>query len=69
MICLILYQQIKIFKNDNYKDTVMNVTLLTTLLSLLAHRMTASFIVLPYLWFIPGKNLGITMLQVSSSQR
>ena len=69
MICLILYEQIKVIRKNNNKNIILNVLLFATLLSMLTHRMTASFLVIPSLWFILGLNLGITRLAFSSHER
>ena len=69
MICLILYEQIKVIRKNNNKNIILNVLLFATLLSMLTHRMTASFVVIPFLWFILGLNLGITRLPFSSHER
>ena len=69
MICLILYEQIKVIKKNNNKNIILNVLLFATLLSMLTHRMTASFVVIPFLWFILGLNLGVTRLPFSSHER
>jgi hypothetical protein len=69
MICLILYEQIKVIKKNNKKNIILNVLLFATLLSILTHRMTASFVVIPFLWFILGLNLGIIRLPFSSQER
>ena len=68
MICLILYEQIKVIRKNNNKNIILNVLLFATLLSILAHRMTASFVVIPFLWFILGLNLGVTKLPFSSHE-
>ncbi|SVE16542.1 uncharacterized protein METZ01_LOCUS469396, partial [marine metagenome] len=58
MVLLILYQQFKII--IIYKDhNLLNILLFATFLALLAHRMTASYIVIPNLWFIMGISLGV----------
>ena len=69
MICLILYEQIKVIRKNNNKNIILNVLLFATLLSMLTHRMTASFVVIPFLWFILGLNLGIIRLPFSSQER
>jgi hypothetical protein len=68
MVCLILYRQLRrVIKNNNNND-VMNELLFATLLSMLAHRMTGSFVAIPFLWFFLGLSLGVSKLQFSPHQ-
>ena len=68
MVCLILYRQLRVIKNNNNNNNVMNELLFATLLSMVAHRMTGSFVAIPFLWFILGLSLGVSKLQFSSHQ-
>ena len=54
--------------SNNNKNNVMNELLFATLLSMVAHRMTGSFVAIPFLWFILGLSLGVSKLQFSSHQ-
>ena len=67
MVCLILYRQLRVIKNNN-NNNVMNELLFATLLSMVAHRMTGSFVAIPFLWFFLGLSLGVSKLQFSSHQ-
>ena len=60
--------EIKVNRKNNNKNIILNVLLIATLLSMLTHRMTASFVVIPFLWFILGLSLGVSKLQFSSHQ-
>ena len=68
MICLILYKQLRvIIKKNNDKNNFLNELLLATLLSMLVHRMTDSFVAVPFLWLILGISLGVTKLKFNST--
>jgi len=64
MVCLILYKQFRVISKNYNKYNIMNELLFATLLAMLAHRMTASFVAIPFLWFILGLSIGVSKLKL-----
>lgn len=70
LICLIIFvilEQIKTIKISKDENDNINELLFATLISMLVHRLTGSFVVIPFLWFMLGLSFGVCKLYRKAS--